>query len=90
MVRINEPEIKAPWAIFLAMLCTYVLGWLYNIVLAFCMGSPPEILESPMDEPVAQIYYTPTLSASAQGYSSTFAPSSSCNSSALQRNRRSL
>jgi amino acid transporter len=55
--RINQPEIKAPWAIFLAMACTYVLGFLFNIVLAFCMGDPQEILASPIVQPVAQIYY---------------------------------
>jgi hypothetical protein len=35
--RISQPEIKAPWAISMAMLFTYVAGWLYNIVLCFCM-----------------------------------------------------
>ncbi|KAK4940994.1 polyamine transporter tpo5 [Elasticomyces elasticus] len=55
--EISEPEIKAPWAIFLAMLCTYVLGWLFNIVLCFCMGDPADILASPIYQPVAQIFY---------------------------------
>lgn len=55
--EINEPEIKAPWAISLAMLFTYVAGWLYNIVLCFCMGDPSIILASPLEQPVAQIYY---------------------------------
>ncbi|KIW73982.1 hypothetical protein PV04_02055 [Phialophora macrospora] len=55
--EISEPEIKAPWAISLAMLCTYVLGWLFNIVLCFCMGDPVEILASPIYQPVAQIFY---------------------------------
>ena len=35
--RISQPEIKAPWAISMAMLFTYVAGWLFNIVLCFCM-----------------------------------------------------
>lgn len=39
------------------MLCTYVFGWLFNIVLAFCMGDPAEILASPIYQPVAQIFY---------------------------------
>jgi len=56
-VRISQPEIKAPWAISLAMACTYVLGWLFNIVLCFCMGDPAEILASPIVQPVAQIFY---------------------------------
>jgi hypothetical protein len=37
LVRISQPEIKAPWAISMAMLFTYVAGWLFNIVLCFCM-----------------------------------------------------
>jgi amino acid permease (GABA permease) len=55
--EISEPEIKAPWAISMAMACTYVLGWLFNIVLCFCMGDPAEILASPIYQPVAQIFY---------------------------------
>lgn len=55
--RISEPEIKAPWAISVAMLFTYVAGWLFNIVLGFCMGDINEILDSPIVQPVAQIYY---------------------------------
>ncbi|KIW16053.1 hypothetical protein PV08_06104 [Exophiala spinifera] len=55
--EISQPEIKAPWAISLAMACTYVLGWLFNIVLCFCMGDPAEILASPIVQPVAQIFY---------------------------------
>lgn len=39
------------------MICTYVLGWLFNIVLCFCMGDPAEILASPIYQPVAQIFY---------------------------------
>src|SRR5271168_2330496 len=35
--EISEPEIKAPWAISLAMLFTYLAGFLFNIVLCFCM-----------------------------------------------------
>lgn len=55
--EMSDPERKAPWAISLAMLFTYVAGFLFNIVLCFCMGSPDEILNSPMDQPVAQIFY---------------------------------
>jgi hypothetical protein len=36
-IRISEPEVKAPWAISLAMLFTYLAGFLFNIVLCFCM-----------------------------------------------------
>lgn len=35
--EINNPEIKAPWAISMAMLFTYLAGFLFNIVLCFCM-----------------------------------------------------
>ncbi|KAJ5216277.1 uncharacterized protein N7498_002684 [Penicillium cinerascens] len=55
--EINEPEKKAPWAISLAMLVTYLGGFLFNIVLCFCMGDPNEILSSSIDQPVAQIFY---------------------------------
>lgn len=41
----------------MAMLFTYVAGWLFTIVLCFCMGEPTEILASPMAQPVAQIFY---------------------------------
>ena len=55
--EISEPEIKAPWAISLAMLFTYLAGFLFNIVLCFCMGDPATILASPLAQPVAQIFY---------------------------------
>lgn len=59
--EISQPEIKAPWAISVAMAFTYVAGWLFNIVLCYCMGNPtdPEtgILYSPIDQPVAQLFY---------------------------------
>ncbi|PCG90914.1 Amino acid/polyamine transporter I [Penicillium occitanis (nom. inval.)] len=55
--EIRDPEIKAPWAIFLAMGAVYVLGFLFNIVLCFCMGDVASILASPMEQPVAQIFY---------------------------------
>lgn len=58
MCRISNPEIKAPWAISLAMLFTYVAGFLFNIVLCFCMGDPDAILnQSTIGQPVAQIFY---------------------------------
>ena len=55
--EIREPELKAPWAISMAMLFTYVAGFLFNIVLCFCMGDPTVILASPIEQPVAQIFY---------------------------------
>lgn len=55
--EISEPELKAPWAMSLAMLLTYVGGFLFNIVLSFVMGDKTSILESRMEQPVAQIFY---------------------------------
>ncbi|TVY48190.1 putative amino-acid permease [Lachnellula occidentalis] len=55
--EISQPEVKAPWAISLAMAFTYIAGFLFNIVLCFCMGDPTEILASTLAQPVAQIYY---------------------------------
>jgi amino acid transporter len=39
------------------MAFTYIAGFLFNIVLCFCMGDPAVILASPIYNPVAQIYY---------------------------------
>ena len=55
--EIREPELKAPWAISMAMLFTYVVGWLFTIVLCFCMGDVKAIINSPIQQPVAQIFY---------------------------------
>ena len=55
--EIQEPEIKAPWAISMAMLFTYVVGWLFTIVLCFCMGDVDKILNSQIAQPVAQIFF---------------------------------
>ncbi|KAK0255351.1 polyamine transporter tpo5 [Friedmanniomyces endolithicus] len=55
--EIKDPAVKAPWAISMAMLFTYVAGWLFNIVLCFVMGDISSILTSPMQQPVAQIFY---------------------------------
>lgn len=57
--EISEPEKKAPWAISSAMFFTYVAGFLFNIVLCFCMGNPAEILatqKNGMYQPVALIF----------------------------------
>lgn len=55
--EIDEPEKKAPWAIFLAMGLTYVVGWLFTIVLAFTMGDPITLLENELEQPVIQLFY---------------------------------
>jgi amino acid transporter len=39
------------------MLCTYTLGFLFNIILVYCMGDPSEVLGSPIAQPVAQIFF---------------------------------
>jgi amino acid transporter len=39
------------------MAFTYIAGFLFNIVLGFCMGDLTEILGSEFGQPVAQIYY---------------------------------
>ena len=39
------------------MLFTYLAGFLFNIVLCYCMGDPAVILASDLGQPVAQIFY---------------------------------
>jgi len=41
----------------MAMLFTYVVGWLFTIVLCFCMGDTKKILYSDLQQPVALIFY---------------------------------
>ncbi|KAK3360235.1 amino acid permease [Lasiosphaeria hispida] len=53
----KDPARIVPKAIALALAFTYVVGWLYNIVLVLCMGDPAEILASPIGQPVVQIFY---------------------------------
>lgn len=55
--EIQDPERKAPWAITIALGFTYIGGWLYTIVLSYCAGDIDQILESPIEQPVAQIFY---------------------------------
>jgi len=55
--EISQPEVKAPWAISMAMLFTYLAGFLFNIVLCFVMGDPAEILSSVIEQPVCMIFY---------------------------------
>jgi len=56
--EISEPEVKAPWAISMAMLFTYVAGFLFNIVLGFCMGTDSSVLiDSVTLQPVAQLFF---------------------------------
>lgn len=55
--EIKDPEIKAPWSIALALGFTWIGGWLYTIVLAYCSGDPTHTLDNVVVQPVAQIFY---------------------------------
>lgn len=55
--EVRNPAKTVPWAIASALTFTYVVGWLYNIVLVFTMGDPAELLASPIGQPVAQLFY---------------------------------
>jgi len=55
--EIKDAAIKTPWAIASALGFTYVAGFLFTIVLCFCMGEPADILDSPIGQPVAQVFY---------------------------------
>ncbi|KAL6720323.1 polyamine transporter tpo5 [Lecanora helva] len=55
--EIQEPEIKAPWSITIAIGASWIVGWLFNIVLAYTVGDPLDKLNSPVAQPVAQIFY---------------------------------
>jgi len=55
--EIQNPEIKAPWSIAIALGFTWIGGWLFTMVLAYTMGDPADKLASPVVQPVAQIFY---------------------------------
>lgn len=55
--EIENAAVRAPQAIASALSVTYVLGFLFNIVLAFTMGDMTEVLSSTIGQPVAQIFY---------------------------------
>ncbi|KAG8530202.1 uncharacterized protein KY384_004702 [Bacidia gigantensis] len=55
--EIKEPEVKAAWSIAIALGFTWIGGWLYTIVLAYCTGDVTDKLESKIEQPVAQIFY---------------------------------
>ena len=48
----KDPARIVPKAIASALTFTYVVGWLFNIVLVFCMGDPAVILASDIGQPV--------------------------------------
>lgn len=53
----KNPAIIVPKAIAMALSFTYVAGFLFNVVLVFCMGDPQVLLDSPVGQPVAQLYW---------------------------------
>jgi amino acid permease (GABA permease) len=55
--EVKDPARIVPKAIALALTFTYVVGWVFNIILVLCMGDPVEILASPIGQPVVQIFY---------------------------------
>ena len=55
--EIQEPEIKAPWSIAIALGFTWIGGWLFNVILAYTVGNPLDKIDSPVAQPVAQIFY---------------------------------
>ena len=48
----KDPARIVPKAISSALTFTYVVGWLFNIVLVFCMGDPAVILDNKIGQPV--------------------------------------
>ncbi|CAF1263580.1 unnamed protein product [Adineta ricciae] len=55
--EIQNAAVRAPQAIASALFLTYVLGFLFNIVLAFTMGDINDLLASPTGQPFTQIFY---------------------------------
>jgi amino acid transporter len=49
----KDPSRVVPMAITAASTFTYVAGFAFNIILAFCMGDPRSLLQSPTDQPVS-------------------------------------
>ncbi|KAL7284284.1 hypothetical protein ACG7TL_001567 [Trametes sanguinea] len=54
----NNARTAVPWAIVSAVGIAGVLGWVINVVLAFCMGTDMEsILANPIGQPMATILF---------------------------------
>lgn len=54
--EVKDPSRVVPKAIAMALTFTYVVGWLFNIVLVFCMGDPKTLLSTqgdPIGQPVS-------------------------------------
>ncbi|KAJ9164654.1 Amino acid permease [Coniochaeta hoffmannii] len=55
--EVKDPARVVPKSIAFALTFTYLVGWVYNIILVICMGEPADILASPIGQPVVQIFY---------------------------------
>ena len=55
--EVKDPARVVPKSIAFALTFTYLVGWVFNIILVFCMGDPTEALSSPIGQPVVQIFY---------------------------------
>ncbi|EGS18970.1 uncharacterized protein CTHT_0055870 [Thermochaetoides thermophila DSM 1495] len=54
----KSPALTIPRAIFVASLSTYILGFVFNLVLVLCMGpgGPFPLLNSPSGQPVVELF----------------------------------
>ncbi|KAJ9144333.1 Amino-acid permease 2 [Coniochaeta hoffmannii] len=52
-----DPSRVVPLAIAAGSITTYILGFLFNLVLVFCMGDPATLARTAHGQPVAQIFY---------------------------------
>jgi amino acid transporter len=55
--EVKDPARVVPKSIAFALTFTYLVGWVFNIILVLCMGDPAQILASPIGQPVVQIFY---------------------------------
>ncbi|KAL2021350.1 hypothetical protein VTK56DRAFT_7215 [Thermocarpiscus australiensis] len=53
----KDPSRVVPKAIASASTSTYVIGFLFNLVLVLCMGDPRELVASASGQPVAQLFF---------------------------------
>ncbi|KAK4184701.1 putative amino-acid permease [Podospora australis] len=53
----KDPSRIVPKAIANASTFTYIIGFVFNLVLVLCMGDPLELVKSPSGQPVAQLFF---------------------------------
>ncbi|KAK4167122.1 putative amino-acid permease [Cladorrhinum sp. PSN259] len=53
----KDPSRIVPKAIANATTFTYIIGFLFNLVLVLCMGDPLDLVQSPSGQPVAQLFF---------------------------------